>query len=216
MIKAVVFDLDDTLIPELEYVKSGFRAIAKHFVKPDLYDKMLELFFENKSDVFSRAGLSAEECAQAVAVYRSHNPDIRLAHETETVLNALKQKGLKIGIITDGRPDGQRNKIEALGLDSAADCIIVTDELGGTEFRKPCKVAYELISENLNVAFDEMIYVGDNPAKDFYIGAVLPIKTVRLVGSTATVYSHEDYLHGVKEHYRISSLSEILDLVLKI
>ena len=78
-----------------------------------------------------------------------------------------------LGIITDGRPDGQRAKILALGLDSLFDEIIITDELGGTEARKPSDKAFLLMHERLNkisgerIDYSEMCYVGDNTAKDF-------------------------------------------------
>lgn len=46
-------------------------------------------------------------------------------------------KNHKVGLITDGRPEGQRAKIKAFGLDGIFEHIIITDELGGTEYRKP-------------------------------------------------------------------------------
>lgn len=213
MIKAVVFDLDDTLIPEYEYVKSGFRAVSDYFCKPDLYKKFVELFLYDKKNVYGRAGLTQEECEEAVRVYRAHKPDISLNETVWDVLINLKKSGYKLGIITDGRPEGQRNKIEALGLDGIMDCIVITDELGGTEYRKPCAAAFELVSQKLNVSFEEMIYVGDNPAKDFYISAVLPVKTVRLKCNTESVYFNESYYNGVKETYTVSSLNEIVDIL---
>ena len=60
MIKAVVFDLDDTLISEKEYVLSGFRTVSKtisfrynlDFEK--VYEKMIVLFNESSQKVFNR------------------------------------------------------------------------------------------------------------------------------------------------------------------
>lgn len=213
MIKAIVFDLDDTLIPELEYVKSGFRAVANHFDKPDLYDKMLSLFLSDKNNVYDRAGLTETECAEAVCIYRAHKPDMKLDEDVLKVLWTLKESGYMLGIITDGRPEGQRNKIEALGLEGLMDHIIVTDELGGMQYRKPCPVAFELMAQKLNVALDEILYVGDNPAKDFYISSILPIKTVRLYSTDTTIYSDEDYYCGVKENCAVNFHEEIIDVI---
>ena len=59
MIKAVIFDLDDTLISEYDYIKSGYRVISKK-IKEDyklenseeqIYNLMWELF-ENDSKTF--------------------------------------------------------------------------------------------------------------------------------------------------------------------
>lgn len=209
MIKAVVFDLDDTLFPEIEYVKSGFFAIAGEFGDKFLYDRLWALFSEDRNGVYQRAGFSEAECRKCIEIYREHFPNIKLDAETVDLLKELKSKGVLMGIITDGRPEGQKNKIKALGLDEIMDCIIVTDELGGTEFRKPNPKPFEMMKEKFGVEFEEMMYVGDNPTKDFFIGSVYPITTVRSVAYSG-LYVDEKYLNDVKEHIRIQSLSEIV------
>ena len=167
MIKAVIFDLDDTLCPEIEYVKSGFKAISKEFKDEKLFDLLYSLFKSDRANVYQRAGFSDEEIKKCIEIYRNHKPELTLGKDARDVLLYLKTLGIKLGIITDGRPEGQRNKIEALGLSEYVDCIIVTDELGGVEFRKPNTKAFEIMKEKLSVEFREMIYVGDNPIKDF-------------------------------------------------
>lgn len=211
MIKAVVFDLDDTLFEETNYVKSGFNSIGTAFGDNLLGDKLWKLFFRDKKNVYQRAGFSEEECQKCIEIYREHFPDITLSKDIKETLYELKSKGLKLGIITDGRPEGQRNKIAALGLDEIMDCIIVTDELGGEEFRKPHPRSFELMRESLGVEFCEMMYVGDNPKKDFFIGNIYPIVTVRLCGKG--MYGVEEYLEGVKEKKTITVLSELLEEV---
>lgn len=167
MIKAVIFDLDDTLCFETDYVKSGFCAIADAFGDKNIADKLWELFCQDKTNVYQRAGFSKKQCEQAVDIYRNHKPNLNLSTEVKTTLLALRQKGYMLGIITDGRPNGQRAKIEALGLEKLVDKIIITDELGGVEYRKPNPKAFELMKEHFGVEFCEMVYVGDNLSKDF-------------------------------------------------
>lgn len=212
MIKAVVFDLDDTLIPETEYVKSGFRAISKAKGDVKLYEKLVTLFEENRKDVYQRAGFSEEECRECIEIYRNHFPNISLSEETENTLIALKNNGVKLGIITDGRPTGQRNKIKALGLSEFMDYIIVTDELGGEEFRKPHPKAFELMRENLGVEFNEMMYVGDNPKKDFYIGKIYPILTVRLISDG--LFANCEYREGIIPQKSISNIIDVLTFII--
>lgn len=211
MIKAVVFDLDDTLIAETEYVKSGFRAIGRTLDDDKMADKLWKLFEEDKKDVYQRAGFSEEECKHCIEIYRSHKPDIVLSRATESFLYTLKSQGIKLGIITDGRPTGQWNKIYALGLDKIMDKIIVTDELGGEEFRKPNPKSFEIMREALSVEFEEMMYVGDNPAKDFYIGSVYPITTVRFISDS--IWREKEYFLGIKEYIAIKSITEISRLL---
>lgn len=208
MIKAVVFDLDDTLFPEIEYVKSGFKAIETYLGVPGTYEKLYDLFCKDKNNVYQRMGFSEELCLKCIEIYRNHYPDITLPDQSQSMLLKFKSLGYKLGIITDGRPIGQRNKIIALGLDSLVDYIIVTDELGGIEFRKPHKKSFEIMCKNLNVKYNEMIYVGDNPKKDFFISSILPIKTVQV--KSKSLYSDKEYSGGIIPQYRIDSLEELL------
>ena len=98
-------------------------------------------------------------------VYRSHKPDIHPYSGVAEMIAELKEKGIKVGIITDGRPEGQRNKLKSLGLD--IDDVIITDELGGVQFRKPCDIAFRIMATRWRLNPADIVYVGDNPAKDF-------------------------------------------------
>ncbi|MEG1092121.1 MAG: HAD-IA family hydrolase [Acinetobacter sp.] len=159
-ITAVVFDLDDTLYSEKEYVMSGFLAIES--VHPSIRATDLWSKFVEGKPVFEEYPNKAE----LLMLYRSHRPIIHLYGGVRELLVRLRKKGYKLGIITDGRPEGQRNKIEVLGLESLVDAIIVTDEIG-IEFRKPCDIPFRIMQKRLHTPFDEMAYVGDNVAKDF-------------------------------------------------
>lgn len=176
MIKAIVFDLDDTLYYEIDYVKSGFQAIADVFGDNNITLKLFTLFSQNRNNVYQRYGFSKEECNRCIEIYRSHKPNICLSSEIKGVLVTLKSKGYKLGIITDGRPEGQWNKIYALGLEKMVDKIIVTDELGGIEYRKPNPTAFNLMKDYLNLEYNEMMYIGDNPIKDFQAPQQLGMK----------------------------------------
>ena len=171
-LNAIVFDLDDTLYSEKEYVRSGYRAIACALpLVENLEEKLWQAFGRGKTaidEVLMAEGVYTEEIKQyCLAIYRAHQPEIHLFKGVRELLQQLRADGYKIGIITDGRPEGQRAKIKALGLDTLADHIIVTDELGGVEYRKPNCAAFVNMHEALGVPFDRMCYVGDNVRKDF-------------------------------------------------
>lgn len=170
-IEAVVFDLDDTLFPEKDYVCSGYRAVAAAFPQIENMEGKLWNAFQRKlpaiDAVLEAEGLAtAENKTLALQIYRSHFPQISLCPQVETLLNRLcKEK--KLGLITDGRPEGQWAKIRALDLEPYFDKIIVTDELGGPAFRKPNETAFRLMQKALDVPFEKMVYIGDNMGKDF-------------------------------------------------
>lgn len=181
-LKAVIFDLDDTLYGEKEYVRSGYRAIADIMPQVDRMDEKLWAAFEQKKsaidEVLREEGIYNEEIKQkCLSVYRFHQPDIHFYAGVLELLQMLRADGYKLGVITDGRPEGQRAKIRALGLDELVDYIIVTDELGGVEYRKPNKAAFVKMQEALGVEFEEMCYVGDNIKKDFIAPEMLKMKS---------------------------------------
>ena len=105
--------------------------------------------------------------AECLNVYRNQIPDITLYDSVKDMIEELKSKGIKVGIITDGRPEGQRNKLKASGLDGIIDDIIITDELGGIQFRKPNDISFRIMQNRWRIPFEQIAYVGDNPNKDF-------------------------------------------------
>ena len=167
-LRGVIFDLDDTLYPEKQYIASGFTAVATHLGLPDAADTMMQLFAAGHPaiDTFLAARGQVEKHDECLRIYREHMPSLTLDPRISDKLTALKHCGIRIGIITDGRPNGQHNKLHALGLDQIADDIIITDELGGTQFRKPCDIAFRIMQRRWAIPFEQLIYIGDNPCKD--------------------------------------------------
>lgn len=210
-LRGVIFDLDDTLYLERDYVRSGFRAVS------DLlgggYEGRLWEHFEAGRPAIDAllAGLGREgKHDEALKAYRSHRPNIRLCPDAIQVLNELKDKGVKVGIITDGRPEGQRAKLDTLGLWDMVDDIIITDELGGPQFRKPCDIAFRVMQRRWRIPFESMAYVGDNPAKDFQAPRQLGMKCV-WYRNTDGLYSAEDSSDRSTCILCIADLMEVLN-----
>jgi len=222
MKKAVLFDLDDTLIAEEDFIKSGYRTIARllagrcGLLQEDLYEELLALYKTDAKNVFNRIldahGIpyTNEEILALVAKYRSHIPDVSFFADVLPTLAILRKRGVKLGIISDGYAVTQQNKIAALKASALFDKIILTDMLG-RDYWKPDERAFFMMKEAFGLDFSQMVYVGDNPEKDFYIGKNYPILTVRLDRQNG-VYQDRAYLGGVKEKMRIGSLFELLPL----
>ena len=222
MIKAVVFDLDDTLISEKEYIKSGYRHIAEvvsqrfNFNKDQVYIDLFQLFKKSPHNVFNRLyekyniEYSKDMIIDLVNEYRGHFPNIKFYDDVLPCLNELKRLGVKIGIITDGYAIAQRQKLIAVEADKYFDEIIVTDELG-REYWKPHPKAFEIIKERFEVSFDEMVYVGDNPEKDFYISTIYPIKTIRILRDG--VHKNNCYLDGIREDFSLDKLINLIEII---
>lgn len=216
MIKAVVFDLDDTIAPEKSFVKSGYRAVAEFFGTEfdNAEEELWQLFCESPQNVFNRfyelhgRDYTKEDILTLIKLYREHEiytsiykpyPDVL------PLLTELRGQGIKLGVLSDGFLISQQHKVTALKLHKYFDEIILTDELG-REYWKPNALGFLKLCDSFNIAPEEMLYIGDNPKKDFYVKTELPIKTARIL-RTDSVYEKAEYMEGVREDYTLTSLS---------
>ncbi len=192
-LKAVIFDLDDTLYGEKEYVRSGYHAVAKLLSQVEKVEQKLWEAFERKKsaidEVLISEGIYTEELKQrCLEIYRYHHPNIHPYDGVIQMLAELREKGYLLGIITDGRSEGQRAKIEALGIERYIDHIIITDELGGIEYRKPNERAFVLMKNALDCEYEQLCYVGDNCRKDFIAPDHLGMKPIWFRNSDGLYY----------------------------
>tara|TARA_B100000029_G_scaffold482479_1_gene532574 strand:+ start:437 stop:1099 length:663 start_codon:yes stop_codon:yes gene_type:complete len=219
MSKVIVFDLDDTLYPEKDYVRSGFRAV-------DVYLNGLEVagFFDVAWSYFCGGGRGntfdhclaqlgvasdAELVGKLVAVYRDHEPTLSLFEDAHRALQKLSGHE-RLGLITDGASASQHRKIRALGLGEALHKIVVTDDLGGDRSRwKPHPLAYEMVREHFMVSHSECLYVGDNESKDFVTAKGLGWQTI-CVRRPGGEYSDVEVDDAHRAELTISSLDEMV------
>lgn len=175
MIEALLFDLDDTLYLESDYVASGYRAVARYLAENygrsynEVFYTMMSVFvcrgrrmvFPIVIDRFLNSSVSIPELLQ---VYRCHTPKIHLFPGYSELLRLLG-KDHYIGIITDGLPEVQKRKVAALGLELLVDRVLYTWEYGA-ENEKPHPLGFSLMMDHFRVEPRKSIFVGDNPVKD--------------------------------------------------
>lgn len=205
-IKGVIFDLDDTLYSEKEYVRSGYKAVAEYLGSADYAEKLLSFFEDGRfaiDELLREIGRESEK-GECLNVYRSHKPTIHLYDGVAEMIQELKEKGIKVGIITDGRPKGQRNKLESLGLDKMVEDVIITDELGGTQFRKPCDIAFRIMITKWRMNPADVMYVGDNAEKDF--------QSPQQLGMRSVWFRNEDGLYQCQSSFLHKQINKIMDL----
>lgn len=205
MIKALIFDLDDTLYYEKEYVIGAFREVANYL--GNKYGKDEEKLHNRMKDILENLGRGKifniiceennfnEDIKELVDIYRSSKPQLELYDDSKEFLTWARKHGYKLGIITDGCFKVQWNKIKALSVEYLIDKIIVTDDLG-KEFWKPHERSYLDMMNYFNINKNECIYIGDNPNKDFIGAKQLGMKTVRILrkqGDHITTFLEKEY-----------------------
>jgi putative hydrolase of the HAD superfamily len=184
----VVFDVDDTLYLERDYVASGFSAL-----EPVVHDKFGRSAFASaawrqftsgrRGNIFDLAladigaDFTARDVAELVQRYRNHKPRISLLPDARRALDTLRQLGVRVGVLTDGPAASQAAKVQALALHEAAEIVILTD-LYGPGYSKPHSRGFiELARRSRCLSY---VYVADNPEKDFVAPTELGWTTVRV------------------------------------
>ena len=202
----IVFDLDDTLCPERDFVLSGFRAVSGLLGK-DISSQMVDWFDAGEKDALGRA--QAETGTQIpkedmLRVYREHRPNLELKPGVSELLEKLRRAGHPIGLITDGRSITQRNKIVALGIEQLLDEIVISEEFGSGKPDERNFRHFENKFPDRNLA-----YVGDNLAKDFVTPNKLGWTTICLLdaGSNIHVQDFDAVAPEYLPHFRIERLA---------
>jgi len=185
----VIFDLDDTLYLERDYVRSGFYA-ADRWCRTTLglsgVRELAQEYFEagRRGDIFDavleklKVPRIDETIKELVRVYREHAPEIVLAPDAARCLSTLKGQ-IHLGLLTDGNSATQWGKIHALGIRDAFEEIVVTGDWGA-EFFKPHLRGFRHLERRFGPPSTRFIYVADNPLKDFTGPYELGWKTVRV------------------------------------
>lgn len=175
MIEVLIFDLDDTLYLEKDFVMSGYQAVGKYLADSNVCDR--QSAFSCMAETFSTQGRQmvfptlmekfpniSATLADLIEVYRQHRPAICLFPGYQGLLQEFVHQ-YRLGVITDGLPAVQARKVRALGLEDVMEKIIYTWEYG-TDKQKPHPFAFSLMLESLRAKPGSALFVGDNPDKD--------------------------------------------------
>jgi putative hydrolase of the HAD superfamily len=223
-INAVIFDLDNVLYDEKDYFYAAFEKIAAYLSdrcsipKEKIFEKLVA-DFQNKSSLYPRlfndliadCGLDQKLITELMTLFSSVKPNLEMFSGSKDLLLALRKQRIKLGLVTNGNIQTQKNKVHLLKIEKYFDSIIYAREMGiGRE--KPDPQAYRAMLQALGVKAEETICVGDNPFTDFLGAKKLGIKTVRLQGGE---FKNVNLSQEYEADMTISSIIQIFNLVNK-
>ena len=216
-IEAVFFDLDGTLLDREASLVKFIDGQYERF-KPDLnviekqryINRFIELDARGyvwKDKVYSQllqelniAALTWEELLEDYITNFKHS--CTGFHNLHEVLGKLKQMGMKLGIISNGKTHFQMANINALGIEGFFDSILISEAVG---LRKPDSLIFQKGMEALAVSAAGSIFVGDHPEND-----VTASKRAGMIG----IWKRDDYWHSAEADFTIEELEELLSIIL--
>lgn len=228
VVRGVVFDLDDTLYLERDYVASGFRHVALvveghcDAAADEVFQFLWSGFGEGiRGDSFDRLLVRYPSLAsgwtvgELVQLYRGHQPTIDALPKIKELLNELTRGMIALALVTDGLIAAQSGKIAALGLSGCFDLLVLTDTWG-REYRKPHRRGFETVKSGLSLCSEQLVYVGDNPAKDFRAPREMGWQTVRLRLPGQLRYLEEPPAPDYAPQKEVVSVESLIQLLRKL
>ena len=237
----MVFDLDDTLFLERQYVRGGLSAVAAHIrahcrrhpriararadgqaepppSQTDLAEWMWKRFLHGQRaylfDALSERfglALTAGDIRRLVRTYRTHVPVLRPGRGVRALLTNLRRRRFRLGLLSDGYLPGQRLKLSALGLEKFFHAVVFTETLGRKAW-KPSPRGFEAVRRRLGVRHGDCAYVADNPAKDFVAPNRLGWVTIQWL-RTGQVHASNPAPAGGQPRHVVRSGGELLRLL---
>lgn len=221
-IHTLVFDLDDTLFTESDYVRSGFEAAGAWFERTfgvaGFSERAWELFAAGRRGrIFDEAcaalGVKPEpaQISAMIGVYREHRPSLGFLPDAREALQWATHARFGLALVTDGYLGVQQRKAEALELNKVIPVQVFTD-VWGREGWKPSPRGFQEIMCRCPGAASGFAYVADNPHKDFIAPKALGWRTVRIRRTAGEHGSYEATRREAAER-EIASLTELSHMV---
>lgn len=181
MIRAVLFDLDETLIIRAGAIRAFIAGQYERFadrlgVDAATYTgRFLDMEDNGRiakdvlyPDFVAALGLRNVSADELLEDYRAIYPSCAVLNDgAKETVEAIRARGLPLGIISNGNERVQRAKLEAIGLAELFSTVVISEAVG---LRKPDPAIFHLATDNLGVAPETTLYVGDNPEVDI-VGA---------------------------------------------
>lgn len=202
--RLIVFDIDDTLYLERDYVRSGFESVSslvfEKYGHAGFFEAAWRIFEQgNRGNVFDLALAELDidarivEVGELIRTYREHDPQIQLLPDALEFLARIRQDA-DIAFVTDGPWESQNAKAKRLGLLEYSDQVIVTAERG-RDWHKPSQTSFKYLEKTFSVSSGQCLYYADNPRKDFIGPNTLGWGSIR-VRRPGGIYSNLEGLGG--------------------
>lgn len=176
MIKLLIFDLDDTLYSEIEYLRYVFVEYgSERGINQETIEGYLEAFSRsriNKTDLLSDFLISIDTLSKKnhrklFQIYSNINCYIEIYPFFKKVFKIAKESNIHLAILTNGVVSVQKNKVRCLGILDHVDEVFFARESSGKDGEKPNLEAFWGVLNKYNLNPSNACMVGDSLVNDY-------------------------------------------------
>jgi putative hydrolase of the HAD superfamily len=224
-IKAVLFDIDDTLFDSTTLAKMARMNAIKAMIECglpiknvqkgySLLMKIVEKYGSNYDGHFDRLletlGCTRDPKIIAAGIVAYHDTKLGYIKPNPDViptLIALRDEGCKLGIVSNGRSVKQWEKLIRLGLHHFFDAVIISDDVGS---EKPQSKIFRAATKKLGVKPKETIYMGDDLETDVFGANKAGLVSIRVVKQK---YEEPILNKDMQPKFTVNKISELLSII---
>jgi FMN phosphatase YigB (HAD superfamily) len=219
-LRGIVFDLDDTLIPTKQWIRErllhALVAVVPQAQRALAEREALRVIEEGPRDrlidaVAGALGLPEAGRVRLLEVYRASWPSSCACYcDVKPALDALRRRGLRLGLLTDNPPETQRQKLQASGLAAFFDALVFARETGA---EKPDARGFAAVAQALALPPTTLAMAGDNPHRDLAGAAGAGFARLFWVHREGAACSFDavlaETLPGAARYERVSDLRQL-------
>ena len=221
MIQAVLFDLDNTLIDFMRMKEASCKAAITAMVDAGLplsekkaYDELFKLYktygieYQKIFQQFIKKFMKEVDyrvLSQGITAYRRTQVGFLMPYpHTRKTLLKLKEKGLRLGIVSDAPRMRAWLRLAEMNLTEFFDLVVTLDDTGKL---KPHQMPFKAAIEKLALPPEDVLFVGDNPGRD--------IKGAQAAGMRTALAKYGSMFpgKGIKADFDLKDVSDLLKIV---
>jgi putative hydrolase of the HAD superfamily len=216
VVKAIIFDMDNTLLEFVEAQINACRSVVKHLgcgEEMELLDYFLRGIHgiedhQNIVDYMADRGMYSEEkFHECCRIYEEVKLNSTEAYPgVRETLEELKGRGLKLAVVTDACDGNATARLRKANLLHLFD-VVVSAEMTGRKKPNPDSIKFAL--DRLEVKAEEVILVGDSIRRDIEAGKTLNLTTVHAMYGDRNFYEKRES----KADYTVNDIKELMKLI---
>jgi putative hydrolase of the HAD superfamily len=223
MIKAIVFDLDNTLIDFMRMKNTAVEAATKAMIDAGL-NFPYKVIRSKIDEIYNEKGIEYQQVfdqllnhflgridfkmlsAGVVAYRTAREAELNTYPQVIPTLIKLIKMGIKLGVVSDAPSREAWLRLTYIGLHHMFDAIVTFDDSGQ---KKPSPIPFNMVLQKLGVEAGNALMVGDWAERDVVGAKAIGMKTAfAKYGDTFETQEHE-------ADYEINEISELIEIAKK-